>query len=193
MTTIPGRRQAAPSTSGASMPGALSVPCPACWLPGAELSGGKPARPGPRPRRPYPRGGAPDWRRCCWRDAAPPPGPPRPAAARDRRTPAPSGTPRVGALPGISLTCMPMSGRQRLGYLAQIKAVAPHLGRGACRALLELTTGQRLGCSAVLVRRWAPAFLGRLQVRRPSGQVGNGRARGWRCHDHDNHRQHGHQ
>jgi hypothetical protein len=39
---------------------------------------------------------------------------------------------------------MTMSGRQRLGYLAQIKAVAPHLGRGACRALLELTTGQRL-------------------------------------------------
>ncbi len=41
----------------------------------------------------------------------------------------------------------------------------------------ELTTGQMLGCSAVLVRWWAPAFLGRLQVRRPGGQVGNGRAR----------------
>jgi hypothetical protein len=42
----------------------------------------------------------------------------------------------------------------------------------------ELTTGQRLDCSAVLARWWAPTFLGRLQVRRPSGQVGNGRAKG---------------
>src|ERR1035437_6339142 len=38
-------------------------------------------------------------------------------------------------------------------HLAQIGAAAPHLGPGACRALLELTTGSKAG----LFRRAAAA------------------------------------